>query len=507
MVTRLHPGTDNRARSSLHTTVTSNNAWPYGRWQCFDSGLSVGTRTVSDMTGVGVRWSAEQVLALAPDAASSRAGSKLVDPAPWSATGAGRGAVWGECKGGGCTPYRTAVDVEGADGPAFTCSCPSRKSPCKHALGLLLRRARAAEESGPAAEEGTEPPEWVSTWLDSRRDGRAPARRPRGHGEPRAGAGTAGRRAEVRTRRRAQRMAAGATELEQRLADFLRGGLAGADRAGFAPWEEMSARMVDAQAPGLASRVRELGGVPSSGVDWPERLLSECSLLHLLDRALLGLDSLPEPMASTVRARVGLTVEAAGLLADESARVTDDWLVVARHDTEEGRLTARRSWLYGRRTSRPALLLSYGVAGRSPEPALPVGSSFDANLFFYPGAPSLRAVLGERRGTACPFEPAGGTAEEALAAYGAALRDDPWLEALPAVLRGVVPVPDTSTGSIAQLADAEGQALPVAPGSPAHALWRLAAVSGGEPVTVFGTCGHRGFSPYTTWREGRTVQL
>ncbi len=54
--------------------------------------------------------------------------------------------------------------------------------------------------------------------------------------------------------------------LEQRLADLSRGGLTGTEQAGYGLWEETAARMVDAQASGLASRVRELG----SG--WPERV-------------------------------------------------------------------------------------------------------------------------------------------------------------------------------------------------------------------------------------------
>ncbi|NLU66845.1 SWIM zinc finger family protein [Streptomyces sp. HNM0574] len=461
------------------------------------------------MTGVGVRWTAEEVLALAPDAASGRAGSRLAAPGPWSAAGTGGGAVWGRCEGGGGEPYRTVVDLEGVDAnaPGYRCSCPSRKLPCKHALGLLLLWAADAG-ARTAVPETQEPPGWAREWLTGRRR--------------RAGAGGDGTSS---AERRARRMAAGAAELEQRLADLLHGGLAGADRAGHTEWDEIAARMVDAQAPGLASRVRELGAIPFSGSGWPERLLEECALLHLLNRALLRLDALPEPLASTVRAHAGLTVGtadvlAAGETAATPAPVRDEWLVLAQHDTEEGRLTARRIWLHGRRTGRPALLLSFGAAGRPPGTALPVGSALDATLCFYPGAPALRALVAEHHTaphdpSAAPapdrppvpgFVPEGGTTSDALAGYAAALREDPWLERHPAVLASVFPVPGED-GAIRQLADAEGEsALPVAPGE-ASRLWRLAAVSGGRPVTVFGLCGHRGFTPCTTWREGHTIPL
>ncbi|WP_208860783.1 SWIM zinc finger family protein, partial [Streptomyces griseoflavus] len=91
------------------------------------------------MTQQGVCWTADQVLALAPDSASRTAGRRLGTAGPWSEAGSSvEGTVWGLCKGSGTTAYRTVVDLADASAPAFRCSCPSRKAPCKHALGLLL---------------------------------------------------------------------------------------------------------------------------------------------------------------------------------------------------------------------------------------------------------------------------------------------------------------------------------------------------------------------------------
>ncbi|MFG3252274.1 SWIM zinc finger domain-containing protein [Streptomyces sp. NPDC048172] len=465
------------------------------------------------MGGHAVRWTAEQVMALAPDDASRRAGSKLSAPGPWSEAGTGIGAVWGLCKGSGKKPYQTIVDLDGGQGPGYKCSCPSRKFPCKHAVGLLL--LWAGGDATVAEEEKA--PEWADGWLSGRRErttrraSRAGEGTDGGEADGGGGAPSEQQRAAARQRaeRRHARIAAGAEELEQRLADLLRGGLAGAGQAGYASWDEMAARMVDAQAPGLASRTRELGAIPASGDGWPGRLLAECALLHLLDQGFLRLDELPEPLAATVRGRVGLTVDAADLLADESARTRDEWLVLAQRDSEEGRLTARRIWLYGRGTGQHALLLSFGAAGRAPELALPVGASVDADVAYYPGARPLRAALGERHGPPVPgFVPEGGAVPDALAAYASALAADPWLDSWPYVLRDVVPVPPAEDRGGWTLAAAdEDLALPLAPGTTDTALWKLAAISGGAPLTVFGTCGHQGFAPRTAWSEDRAVPL
>lgn len=464
----------------------------------------MGRPNVVDMDEAGVRWTAEQVLALAPDDASRRAGARLSAAGPWSDAGSsGEGAVWGVCKGSGKKPYQTVIDTKG---PAYKCSCPSRKFPCKHALGLLMLWAAEGESAvRTVANAGDgEAPDWAAEWLGARRE-RSEEQARKATDEAGGAAGqadpeAAGRRAE----RRAARITGGALELEQRLADLLRGGLAAAERSGYGLWEETAARMVDAQAPGLAARVRELGAIPGSGAGWPVRLLEESALLHLLDLGWLGIDRLPAPLATTVRTRVGLPSPADG------PPVKDHWLVLAQYDTSDGKLTTRRIWLYGRDSGRTALVLGFGAAGRSPQPALPVGLVIEAELTPHAGAGQLRADLGEEVGVpeGGGTPPPGGTTTAAVEVYGSALRADPWLDSWPVTLTDVVPVPH---GDGWQLADAEGEsALPVAPASLARpGLWKLVALSGGGPLTVFGECGHRGFTPLAAWSPDspETVRL
>ncbi|MCA1222654.1 SWIM zinc finger family protein [Streptomyces sp. 8L] len=467
------------------------------------------------MTDLGVRRTAEQVLALAPDDASRRAGSKLGSAGPWSQTGAGAegapGAVWGLCKGSGSKPYQTVVDTAG---PAYKCSCPSRKFPCKHALGLLLLRA-SAEDGFVTAQE---PPDWAREWLAARAKREDRTKRPQ-RAEPAEGtegpgaAGGAGpaksadpEAARRRAERRAARITAGVGELERRLADLLASGLAGAEQSGgasrtetaggYGPWEETAARMVDAQAPGLAARARELGAIPASGPGWPGRLLEESALLHLLDRAWLGVGSLPEPLATTVRTRVGLASVSCG------EEVRDRWSVLAQYDTSDGKLTTRRIWLHGRASGRWALVLGFGAGGRAPEPALPVGLAVDARLAPHAGAGQLRASWVGQSGAPEPIgpPPPGGPVSAAAEAYGTALGSDPWLDAWPVVLSDVIPLPPGERAGW-RLRDADGGAqLPLtARAVERPGLWRLVALAGGRPVTVFGECGHRGFEPMAAW--------
>src|SRR5207248_11651501 len=93
----------------------------------------------------------EQVTALAPDASAAAAARKLATPAAWRGLGQSATALWGEGQGTALYQVRVAL----ADLTA-KCSCPSRKLPSKHSLGLLLLAA-----GHPAAVPQRYAPEWV----------------------------------------------------------------------------------------------------------------------------------------------------------------------------------------------------------------------------------------------------------------------------------------------------------------------------------------------------------
>ncbi|MGC0422546.1 SWIM zinc finger family protein [Embleya sp. AB8] len=436
------------------------------------------------------RWTATQVLALAPDAAARRAGSELADPRPWSAAGAGGGAVWGRCAEGAATPYRTVVDLSG---PAAQCTCAGGGFPCEHALGLLLLWA----DDPVAVPSGAAVPAWADAWLAGRRPERAP-----GPADPVA----ARRRAE----QRAAQVAEGTERLRRWLADRVHQGLAGTEREGYAMWDGIAERMVDAKAPGLAARLRAAGAIPASGAEgWPGRLLEDYAELWLLLRAHEHADDLDPSLVAGLRARIGWTVDAEDVLRTARAAGTvvhDRWLVLGSRDSTDGGLTERRIWLRGTESGRSALVLAFGPQGRAPQLALPVGRSIEADAAFHDDAVPLRAALGERdEVSAAGGEPAGVGPEEATLAYAEALRSEPWLEAWPVVLADVVAVPEPMGWRIA---GADGFWLPVDRARTGEqALWRLSAMSGGTGLTVFGEYGARGFVPVTAWHEGQAVQL
>ena len=102
---------------------------------------------------------ADAVRALAPDAGVLKSGQSLANGRHWSSLGRSERAAWGRCQGSGKEPYSVMVDVDGA---AAKCTCPSRKFPCKHGIGLMLLAA-----AGSVGQSGTEPDD-VAAWLNDR---------------------------------------------------------------------------------------------------------------------------------------------------------------------------------------------------------------------------------------------------------------------------------------------------------------------------------------------------
>lgn len=421
--------------------------------------------SVANVQQVIERWSRDQVLAVAPDASSQKAAQGVAAPGKWAVRGVVDEVLFGECAGSGATPYRACVDLAE---PAYRCSCPSRKFPCKHALGLLLLW------SAGGVEETSGVPGWAGEWMAQRAN--------------RAAKSTAKREtASPQTPVRHARVAAGLSELERWLGDQVRQGLSAADRR---DWDDLAKRLVDAQAPGVAGLVGRLGRIRGEA-DWPGRLLEEYALLNLLAVAYRRRDSLPEDLAQTVLTRVGFPTAREDVLAGPAVR--DRWHVLGRRDRVEDNLTSRRVWLRGRDTGRAALILSFAPTGQPLDASLVTGTTVDADLAFYPGAAPLRALLTTRHQTLPGSVPPGVSVEGALDEVARVLAADPWVASWPLVLTGVVPEATTLGG------------LPLHPG--AHDPWRLIAVAGGRPVTVAAEWTPRGLAPLTTWDDDGQVVI
>ena len=420
---------------------------------------------------VNRQWTTEQVLALAPDDGSVKAGKGLARKDKWVTLGHDDRAAWGECKGSGAKPYQTRIDLSE---PAFRCSCPSRKFPCKHGLGLFLLLVGESE----AFTRG-EPPAWVGEWLGSREQRKQKqaerASKPPKPPDPKAQA--------KRVADRREKIGDGLAELETKLRDVVRGGLAAAQSQPYSFWDAAAKRLVDAQAVGAARMVRDLAAAASSKQGWAEALLARMGRLKLLGDAFSRLESLPAQTQDDLRAHLGWPISKEEVLAGPG--LSDHWLVFAStlEEDEEARLQVQSVWLWGRQTRRAALVLNFAHRSQPLDLSLQPGMGLDGELVYCPGSVPLRALVLRREGMDRPFKTAPGheTIDAALKAFAQALAKNPWLERFPMVLQNVTP---TRKGKEWLLVDDAANTVPLLVRD--QLAWELLAQSGGRPMTVFG---------------------
>lgn len=439
-----------------------------------------------------IEWTTDQVLALAPDGGSAQSGKGLAVPRLWETLGRREEALWGEFLGSGAKPYQTRIDLAE---PAFKCTCPSRKFPCKHALGLFLLYAKDCS----ALPDG-EPPGWVAEWLEARA-GRAQKKAVRAaEGDKPPDPEQQARRAEARQ----GRVDKGVEELELWLRDLVRHGLAWAQTQPVSFWTGIAARMVDAQAPGLARLVRELALAPAGGEGWHGRLLTRLARLHLLLQGWRRLEALEPLVREDVRAAIGFTTAREAVLAQ--GEVSDTWLVAAQEvELGEDNIRTQRLWLWGRATRRPALILSFAHAmAPAFEITLPPGAVFEGTLAYYPSAAPLRALVKACRQLPWDHEGWAGDATigVALEAYAGVLERNPWAERVPLALGGVRPV---RSGEAWQLCDGEGALLPTR--LETQTGWIMTAVCGAGSATVFGEWDGERLTVQAMIAEGRFYVL
>jgi len=444
----------------------------------------------------GMNYSVEQIIALAPDAASAKAGRSLATASKWQNVGQDERALWGECQGSGAKPYQTVIDLSE---PAFKCSCPSRKFPCKHGLGLFLL---IANQPGATV---TTPPDWAGEWL-AKRDQQAQRKSEAAQkaAEPPDEATLAKRAAQKAKRSldREAKVGAGLKELDLWLRDLVRHGLAAAQTRPIDYWEQMAARLIDAQAPGAARRVRDLAPTRRSGADWTERLLVQLSSLFLLLKAFERIETLSPATQADVRTAIGWTLKEEELPAENV--VSDEWLVLGQRTTGEDGLRVRRTWLWGQRSAKGALVLEFAAAGQHLAFDLLPGTRVEAELIFYPSNYPLRAVVKTRFNTTRSLQEIPGypSSDQLLTAYAGVLALNPWVEAIPAPLQTVVPVRRADKWFAR---DNNGRLLAIK--FEWLSCWKLIALSGGSPIAIFGEWNGCSLLPISACADERYVDL
>lgn len=418
--------------------------------------------------------SAEQVRALAPDAASIKAGEGLATARKWLSIGRNDQVLWGQIKGSGSQPYQTRVWL--ADFTA-ACTCPSRKLPCKHALGLLLLLTHSPQDA-PVADI----PPFVQEWLNKRAEKAANAEKKLQAKQEEAPLSVKAQAdAAKREAAREKRMAEGLDEFKLWLHDLTREGFTAHNLRSPDMWEQRAKRLNDAQLPGLARRMQELGLIAVTRESWLPEVVAGLGQIHLALAAHQNREALTDLERLDLRRFLGAAQRETDISAE--SHLADHWLCLGERTENDGQLTVRRTWLWGTQSQRSALLLTFAVGNQALAAGPTPQQTYALTLGFYPGNAPLRAALigGELVVVDAPSgQPPSVAIAEALRGVAEQLGRDPWTRLFPLLIKARLGV-DEQGGW--WLADASGDALPI---TSQRSLYEWLALSRGEEAGWFG---------------------
>ena len=435
-------------------------------------------------------FSPEQALSFAPDAETARRGEDLATIRKWRMLEGNPRVIWGECKSSGNSFYKTQIDL---NGPAFKCTCPSRKFPCKHALGLFLIYINNSENFRITDDY----PGWLKEWLEKRGIDQKPNTEIQKE--------TDLKNKELRLKNRDARitlMASGVADLELWLNDLIRQGLASTEGQSYSYWQSIAARMVDSKLGGIGKRIRKFPLLHNSTTEWPERMLAELAQLYLLVKGFENLEDLPPILQTELLTVSGVNIKKEEVMGLKG--IADDWLVMGVIEGVEEHLNFRHTWLYGSKSERLALILEYSFGDAGYPVTWQVGQAFNGEIAYFPSAYPLRAVVKVQKGKVALFEEPRGyhSLDRFFEVYSRALAENPWIYDFPCYLEAVIPVMEN--GSLF-LIDEEKKYLEAL--TKDNISWKLIALSGGNPISIFGEWSGEYMIPLSVIVDGNVVAL
>ena len=149
--------------------------------------------------------------------------------------------------------------------------------------------------------------------------------------------------------------------------------------------------MIDAQAPGLAMRLRALQEIDFNSETWKSYLTESMAKLYLLVQSYKNIENLSEDWKNEIRTQIGYSQSKDSVLAEEA--IADSWLVLHKQSRKINDINTDIYWFYGKRNKLFTKCLNFTAAGSfSTENWVP-GSVYEGTLCLYKGIGTCRRAL------------------------------------------------------------------------------------------------------------------
>ncbi|MCP5099553.1 MAG: hypothetical protein GY943_28700 [Chloroflexi bacterium] len=410
---------------------------------------------------------------MAPDSFIMRAGRGLAYSEKWQLLAYNDEFVWGNFPNLKHNDIQTLISRHDM---TVACTCSSRKFPCRHGMALLLLMGQRPFLFSRLIPEG-----WIANRQTRHRQEQQRKRQVAAQTPP-----LPTRKSE---QKRFQHLQTGIAELELWLQDLVRHGLAALPDRSKTFWTEIASRMVDAEAPEIAHRLRHMSAIPTKQSDWPEQYLKQLGIFFLLVKGFNAWESHTPETQVDLKTAVGWHPPP---FTEIGERIEDDWLVLGRLTRPVSTRNWHTTWVWGINSNRAAAFLQILPTQRPTGVALATNAYLRGTLHFDKSHWPLFAHAATLKQVKRPLSPQIGftSISTAIATFTDAIAVRPWINQFPMLLQNVKLWQSADT---VFLIDAEGHLLPLT--TPFLYRWHLEAFSANKPLTLFGIWNGRFFTP------------
>ena len=452
-----------------------------------------------------MEWTIEHIKNMANSPAAFKRAQDLVNKGKWQSLSISQNgrALWGECKGSGRNPYKTEIDLN--NGGAFRCTCPSREHPCKHALSLLYIYVDRQEKLNKQTIEGT-----LQDWL-KKRDDKQTAKEQKVEKTPEEIAKSQAAKAK-RWEKRLALMSSGIETFYLWLVDLIRQGLINVPSTDWRFWERIAAQLTDAKMPALSLSIRELAThIVQSGGDLSGQHAKIAAKYigkwNAMIQAFRKREQLTALEQEDLYSALGRNIQKKEL-SEIGTTYNDKWVVLGRRDDEdvEGR-AYRQIWLWGIQQQQYGCVVDFSFGGQPYEQQFFIGQILDGALTYYPSNYPQRAIIPQFNSIGlthdAPNYSMHTSIESAMNAYTEAIAQQPWLYEFPIVMENMLPIVDEDK-SFMGLMDSDQKIMPLG-NTIDKSIWQMIGLSGGNPITVFGTWDGQRYDVLSVIQDSTTI--
>lgn len=235
---------------------------------------------------------------------------------------------------------------------------------------------------------------------------------------------------------RLRNIQAAAYEIQVRLRDALRGGLFRIASGVLDSTEALRRRLIDNQAPGLASMIARLSDLDSDSRFWKREFVGSIARIYMIASAICNIETLPVEWQNELLMLSGVSFPQAEVLAADG--IQDTWLCLAATKSSFNSMTMIRTWFVGRACRRLACAIEYVAGTHHMTSMLSPGTCYNSRFYFFPGIHSMRVLHNGISKSLQAFAPrAYEGLDTAFRICRRAFSDNPFMSDIPLVMSGL----------------------------------------------------------------------